>query len=48
MTFDTTISLDIIIALVAIFGMTWRLDGKITDLRKELDGKFSEFRKEVT
>ena len=47
MTFDTTISLDIIIALVAIFGAVWRLDGKINDLRNELDGKLRDFRDEL-
>lgn len=47
MTFDTTISLDIIIALVAIFGAVWRLDGKINELRSELDGKLRDFRDEL-
>ena len=37
MTFDTTISLDVIVALLVIFGSAWHLDGKIKDFRREFD-----------
>ncbi len=47
MTLDTTLSLDIVIAIIVVFGAVWRLDGKITELRKELSGEIADWRKEL-
>ncbi len=38
MNLDATLSLEVIIAILAIFGAVWRLDGRIGELRKELKG----------
>lgn len=46
MTFDTTISLDVIIVFSAIFGLLWRLGDKIDEWRSELNGNFSGSRNE--
>ena len=40
MELDTTLSIDIVIAILVVFGAVWRLDSKI-------DGKFSELRREL-
>ncbi len=38
MNLDASLSLDVVIAILAIFGAVWRLDGRIGELRKELKG----------
>ncbi|MCY4525400.1 MAG: hypothetical protein OXB89_02225 [Anaerolineaceae bacterium] len=38
MNLDASLSLDGVIAILAIFGAVWRLDGRIGELRKELKG----------
>ena len=47
MALDTSFSLEVIIAIVAILGAVWRLDGRIADLRKELKSDNVELRREL-
>lgn len=44
---DASLSLDVIIAVLAIFGAVWRLDGKIMALRDELKRDHAELRSEL-
>ena len=46
MTFDTTITFNSVILLLAIFAAVWRLEGKINDCRRDLDDIFRDFRDE--
>ncbi|MDE2776272.1 MAG: hypothetical protein OXI77_10060 [Chloroflexota bacterium] len=51
MQLDTTLSLDIVIAVVAIFGAVWQLnrdiDKKIAALRSELKSDYVDLREEL-
>lgn len=51
MQMDTTISLDVVLAVVVIFGGIWRLnrdiDSKIGSLRAELKADIADLRKEL-
>ncbi len=51
---DTSLSLEVILAILAILGAVWRLEGRIADSRRELGGdirrldeKVDESRKEL-
>ena len=51
---DTSLSLEVILAILAILGAAWRLEGRIVDSRRELGGeirrldeKIDETRKEL-
>ncbi len=47
MTLDTSLSLDVVITILVIFGAVWRLDGKISAVRDKLKGDISELRREL-
>ena len=51
MQFDTTLSLDVIVAIVGIFVAVWRLnrdiDKKNSDLRADFNKAIADFRKEL-
>lgn len=47
MTLDTSLSLDVVITILVIFGAVWRLDGKIAELRGKLEGDISDLRREL-
>ena len=51
MQFDTTVSVDLVVAILAILAAIWRLEGKldkrISALRTELKGDISELRTEL-
>ena len=51
MQFDTTLSLDIVISILAILAAVWRLESKldkrISDLRQELKGDHTNLRNEL-
>ncbi|MCY3718566.1 MAG: hypothetical protein OXG07_03285 [Anaerolineaceae bacterium] len=54
MNLDTSLSLEVILAILAILGAVWRLEGRIVDSRRELgaeiqrlDEKIDETRKEL-
>lgn len=38
MNLDASLSLEVVIAILAILGAVWRLDGRIAELRRELKG----------
>ncbi|MCE2473798.1 MAG: hypothetical protein J4G18_18235 [Anaerolineae bacterium] len=47
MTLDTSLSLDVVITILVIFGAVWRLDGKIAEVRDKLEGDISDLRREL-
>ncbi len=47
MTLDTSLSLDVVITILVIFGAVWRLDGKIAELRGKLVGDIVDLRREL-
>ena len=51
MQFDTTLSLDIVVAVLGIAGVFWglrnELDKKFTELRQELKGEIGDLRQEL-
>ena len=47
MTFDGTLSLDIILAILAVVGAVWHLDGKIAASRDKLEGDIKDSRNEL-
>ena len=48
MQLDTTLSLDVVIVILVVFGAVWRLDSKIdvkiSEMRRELKGEFKELK----
>ena len=54
MNLDTSLSLEVILAILAILGAAWRLEGKIVESHREirgdlqrLDGRIGELRREL-
>ncbi|MCY4525207.1 MAG: hypothetical protein OXB89_01240 [Anaerolineaceae bacterium] len=47
MNLDASLSLDVVITILVIFGAVWRLDGKIAELRDKLEGEIKASRNEL-
>ena len=47
MNLDTSLSLDVVINILVIFGAVWRLDGKIAGVRDKLEGEIKASRNEL-
>ena len=47
MSLDTSLSLEVVITILAIPGAVWRLESRIADTRRELKGDIAESRTEL-